>query len=361
MVIQFQHIGGKCPVGLGMTMKGAGDDEWPIESAMTMKGPGMTIMRLNFRGVCMSNADDLISGIYFNLIFIMKRILILAAVLAISVAASAQPGRWADMSRVVTDTLHSEILGADREFRVFTPQNYKSSGKSYPVLYLLHGLGGKHTDWSERGHLKDVMDQLTASGEACDMIIVMPNAGSTTEKAMDGYFNVEGWAYEDFFFKELIPYVEKNWRVKADKGHRALAGLSMGGGGTTKYAQHHPDMFCAAYAMSALMSIPRQGAVQPQRSGDKVSVLNTSVIENSCIDFVKNADDATTEALRTVSWFVDCGDDDFLLDRNIKFVQAMKAARIPLQFRVRDGGHTWEYWHSALYTALPFISRSFDD
>lgn len=309
----------------------------------------------------MSNTDDLISGIYFNLIFIMKRILILAAVLAISVAASAQPGRWADMSRVVTDTLHSEILGADREFRVFTPQNYKSSGKSYPVLYLLHGLGGKHTDWSERGHLKDVMDQLTASGEACDMIIVMPNAGSTTEKAMDGYFNVEGWAYEDFFFKELIPYVEKNWRVKADKGHRALAGLSMGGGGTTKYAQHHPDMFCAAYAMSALMSIPRQGAVQPQRSGDKVSVLNTSVIENSCIDFVKNADDATTEALRTVSWFVDCGDDDFLLDRNIEFVQAMKAARIPLQFRVRDGGHTWEYWHSALYTALPFISRSFDD
>lgn len=349
------------PGRAGHDGEGVGDEGWPIRSAMTMKGPGMTIMRLNFRGVCMSNTDDLISGIYFNLIFIMKRILILAAVLAISVAASAQPGRWADMSRVVTDTLHSEILGADREFRVFTPQNYKSSGKSYPVLYLLHGLGGKHTDWSERGHLKDVMDQLTASGEACDMIIVMPNAGSTTEKAMDGYFNVEGWAYEDFFFKELIPYVEKNWRVKADKGHRALAGLSMGGGGTTKYAQHHPDMFCAAYAMSALMSIPRQGAVQPQRSGDKVSVLNTSVIENSCIDFVKNADDATTEALRTVSWFVDCGDDDFLLDRNIEFVQAMKAARIPLQFRVRDGGHTWEYWHSALYTALPFISRSFDD
>ena len=184
----------------------------------------------------------------------MKRILIIAAVALISVAASAQPGRRGSMSRVLTDTLHSEILGADREFRVFLPQNYNNSEKSYPVLYLLHGLGGKHIDWSERGHLKDVMDQLTASGEACDMIVVMPNAGSTTEKAMDGYFNVEGWAYEDFFFKELIPYVEKTWRVKADKEHRAIAGLSMGGGGTTKYAQHHPDMFCAAYAMSALMS-----------------------------------------------------------------------------------------------------------
>ena len=191
------------------------------------------------------------------------------------------------------------------------------------------------------------------------MIVVMPNVGSTTEKAMDGYFNVEGWAYEDFFFKELIPYVEKTWRVQADKQHRALAGLSMGGGGTTKYAQHHPDMFCAAYAMSALMSIPGQGAVMPQRPGDKVSILNASVIKNSCIDFVKNADDAVKENLKTVTWFVDCGDDDFLLDRNIEFVQAMKAAQIPVQFRVRDGGHTWEYWHSALYTALPFISRCF--
>ena len=286
----------------------------------------------------------------------MKKLLLLIAVAVMSVSAYAQQGRRGTQSRVITDTLHSEILGADREFRVFIPQNYYNSEKNYPVLYLLHGLGGKHTDWADRGHLKDVMDQLAASGEACDMIVVMPNAGSTTEKAMDGYFNVEGWAYEDFFFKELIPYVEKTWRVKADKQHRALAGLSMGGGGTTKYAQHHPDMFCAAYAMSALMSIPGQGAVMPQRPGDKVSILNASVIKNSCIDFVKNADDAVKENLKTVTWFVDCGDDDFLLDRNIEFVQAMKAAQIPVQFRVRDGGHTWEYWHSALYTALPFIS-----
>lgn len=289
----------------------------------------------------------------------MKKLLLLIAVAVMSVSAYAQQGRRGTQSRVITDTLHSEILGADREFRVFIPQNYYNSEKNYPVLYLLHGLGGKHTDWADRGHLKDVMDQLAASGEACDMIVVMPNAGSTTEKAMDGYFNVEGWAYEDFFFKELIPYVEKTWRVKADKQHRALAGLSMGGGGTTKYAQHHPDMFCAAYAMSALMSIPGQGAVMPQRPGDKVSILNASVIKNSCIDFVKNADDAVKENLKTVTWFVDCGDDDFLLDRNIEFVQAMKAAQIPVQFRVRDGGHTWEYWHSALYTALPFISRCF--
>ena len=238
----------------------------------------------------------------------MKKLLLLIAVAVMSVSAYAQQGRRGTQSRVITDTLHSEILGADREFRVFIPQNYYNSEKTYPVLYLLHGLGGKHTDWADRGHLKDVMDQLAASGEACDMIVVMPNAGSTTEKAMDGYFNVEGWAYEDFFFKELIPYVEKTWRVKADKQHRALAGLSMGGGGTTKYAQHHPDMFCAAYAMSALMSIPGQGAVMPQRPGDKVSILNASVIKTipvgTKIDIISKGTDWTKTMIDGVTGYI---------------------------------------------------------
>ena len=139
------------------------------------------------------------------------------------------------------------------------------------------------------------MDQLTASGEACEMIIVSPNAGGNPATCWNGYFNMPGWAYEDFFYKEFLPYIEKTYRVKGDKRHRAIAGLSMGGGGTASYAQRYPDMYCAAYAMSALMNI----------------------------------------------------------------FQAMRNAGIPCQFRVRDGGHTSEYWHSALYMCLPFVSRSF--
>ena len=135
----------------------------------------------------------------------------------------------------------------------------------------------------------------------------------------------------------------------------------MGGGGCTSYAQHHPELFSCAYAMSALMNIPATRAVPSDPDGtDKVSLLTKSVRERDCIGYVKNAVDSTKESLRTVAWFVDCGDDDFLLDRNIEFVQAMHEAFIPVEFRVRDGGHTWEYWHSALYTCLPWISRNFN-
>ena len=118
-------------------------------------------------------------------------------------------------------------------------------------------------------------------------------------------------------------------------------------------------MYAAVYAMSALMSLPEMGAAPAQKPDDKMAILTKSVIENSCVDFVANADEDRIANLRTVAWFVDCGDDDFLLDRNIEFTQAMRKKKIPCQFRIRDGGHTWEYWHSALYTCLPFVTRNF--
>lgn len=291
----------------------------------------------------------------------MKKLFIALVALSVSFSAAAQyPGRE-NMRKVVTDSLYSEILKDYREYNIYLPQNYASdTDRSYPVLYLLHGMNDNHLSWDGRAHLKDVMDQLVASGEACEMIIVTPNAGGNIyEGAWNGYFNMPGWAYEDFFYKEFLPHIETRYRVIGDKQHRAVAGLSMGGGGATGYGQKHADMFCAVYAMSALMSIPQVGAYPAQNPDDKMAILTASVIENSCVDYVANASDEVKDQLRSVKWFVDCGDDDFLLDRNIEFTQAMRAARIPCEFRVRDGAHTWEYWHSALYTCLPFVTRCF--
>jgi len=289
----------------------------------------------------------------------MRKIFFLILSVCCLTGISAQPR--GGQSKTVTDSIHSKVLDAYRAYSIFLPKNYETNtNKKYPILYLLHGMMDTNYGWIERGHLKDVMDQLVESGEACEMIIVTPNAGGNVyEGAWNGYFDMPGWKYETFFYTEFLPYIESTYRVIGDKSHRAIAGLSMGGGGATGYAQRHYDMFSSAYAMSALMSIPEQGAAPAQNPEDKMAILTKSVIENSCIRYVEEADDARKEQLRSVVWFVDCGDDDFLLDRNIEFTQAMRNAEIPCQFRVRDGGHTWEYWHSALYTCLPFVTRNF--
>lgn len=278
----------------------------------------------------------------------MTRFFSLLFILLLALTASAK-----DASQVLTDSVASPSLGVNRAYTVYLPAGYDPA-RHYPVLYLLHGKGGGNVDWTVTGHLREVADRLVASGELQPTVIIMPDAGERKTPGRFGYFNFKDWPFEDFFFTEFIPAVESRYNAGGSKGQRAVAGLSMGGGGATAYAQHHPDMFGSVYAMSALMDIP-----EGRKFNSENDIYNAGVHNNSCIAFVKNADDVTREALRTVVWYIDCGDDDFLLDRNLEFYKAMRTQGIPAQLRVRDGAHDWEYWHTALYTALPFISRNF--
>ena len=284
----------------------------------------------------------------------MKRTLTLSIVLLLVSALSASAGK------IVTDSLRSNILGADVKYNVYLPDGFDKSDKAYPVVYLLHGLYGTYKDWDQTGRMKDVADELIRSGEAREMVIVMPNAGHPDiHNEWNGYFNMPGWSYEDFFFKEFIPAVEKKYRGVGDKGHRAIMGLSMGGGGSTVYAQRHPDMFSSCYAMSAWLD--QQIREEPDESKrDKFYYTCKAVREHSALDFVDNADDATLEALRTVKWFFDCGDDDSLVTLSFNLHQKMMSKRVKDELRVRDGVHNWEYWHTALRLSLPFASRNFD-
>jgi len=267
-------------------------------------------------------------------------------------AAFAQ---WPAMGKVEYKTMPSKILNQDREYAIYLPKSYATNpDKKYPVLYLLHGGGGSHTDWEKQGHLTAAANQIIDGNEACEMIVVCPEAG----KNLMNYFNSPGWLYEDYFFQELIPYIEANFRVKADKKNRAIAGLSMGGGGTVVYASHHPEMFCAAYSMSGYFY--RHDNLRWINFNDPVQKKVHQLVEdNNCIKYMQSASPEKVEAMKTVNWFIDCGDDDFTLKANLEFVLALNEKAIPHQLRVRDGGHTWEYWNSALYIALPFVSNCF--
>ena len=256
--------------------------------------------------------------------------------------------------QVSEDSINSKVLNVTRKFTVCLPKSYSTAtDKKYPVLYLLHGHSHRNNDWVRDGKIVELVDQLTDADKICEMIIIMPDAGSIR----NGYFDMNGWNYETFFFEEFVPFVEKKYRIAGDQPGRAIAGFSMGGGGATAYAQKHPELFSSVYAMSALMTLPRQER-EPVRNAE-MEEFGRSVLANDCIAFVANTDEATLEKLRTVRWFVDCGDDDFLLDVNFSFYQEMKNAKVPCQLRVRDGNHDWEYWQVALKMALLFVSEGF--
>lgn len=283
----------------------------------------------------------------------LKPIFLFATLTIVQSAAAQMPDR-PPQGETEIKSMTSKILGVERGYSIYLPKSYTvDEDRTYPVMYLLHGVFGDHTNWVERGHVQDVANRLIDGDKAVEMIIVMPDAGTE----WDGYFNMDGWPYEDYFFEELMPYIRENYRVKTGKENTAIAGLSMGGGGATVYGQKYPDKFSTVYAMSALMTLGEGGGLN--QDDPKFRELNRTVREESAVKFVANADEETVEELKSIRWFVDCGDDDFLFDANIAFVQAMREKRIPMQFRVRDGGHDWEYWHSALYMALQYVSHGF--
>lgn len=278
-----------------------------------------------------------------------NKVVLMLIALFIVVTATAQRGKITERS------IKSDILKRNKNYCIYLPKSYeKDTIRYYPVLYLLHGLTNNYKSWRDLGSLERIANQIINAGNANEMIIVMPDAGTD----YDGYFNSKEWKYEDFFFTEFIPTIEKTFRITSDKKHRAIAGLSMGGGGTLAYAMHHPEMFSSAYAMSALMGL-RSMKEAICKLDERGTIFTKSVIENHCTEYLEKADEKKLAELKTVRWFLDCGDDDFLFLQNIEFVKAMKKAHIPYQFRVRDGYHDWCYWQESMFMALPFISNGF--
>ena len=267
---------------------------------------------------------------------------------------------WGLHSQAVvrTDSLYSTVMDEWVKYNVYTPASFDDSGlTAYPVLYLLHGLSDYYGAWNNNAQLGEVADELLAAGKICPMVIIMPNAGGPdTRNTWNGYFNMPGHSYEDFFFQELVPWVEARYHIQGDKAHRAISGLSMGGGGSTVYSQKHPEMFSSCYAMSAWLD--NSDNLQ-EAEINKLYYVVKAVQENSAIRFVEQADEETLEKLRTVKWFFDIGDDDFLLEQSERLHMLMRNKRVKAELHIRDGIHNWSYWKSALYTSLPFATKHF--
>lgn len=284
----------------------------------------------------------------------MKKLSLLSLILLLPFCLSAQTGKVFDNL-----TVTSKILKTDKKYAVYLPPDYETSQRSYPVLYLLHGYGDDQTGWVQFGEVLTIADEAIKSGNATAMIIVMPDA----KAGKVGYVNdVKGdWRYEDFFFQEFIPYIEKTYRIKPEKRYRAIAGLSMGGEGTFIYALRHPEMFSTACPLSAATGPATADEIKNYRlwsGGDNIADSDKEAYFKK-YSVLKIIESMTTDQMKAVRWYIDCGDDDFLFEGNSMVHIALRKKNVPHEFRIRDGGHTWSYWRSALPVVLNYVSMTF--
>ncbi len=260
--------------------------------------------------------------------------------------------------------IKSTILNRNMKYTIYLPADYDRSERSYPVVYLLHGYTDDNTGWLQFGEINRYADKAIADGTIPPMIIVMPNADSSFYvNSFDGKFK-----YEDYFIKEFIPGIEKTYRIKGEKRYRAVAGLSMGGFGTLIYALKYPQLFAAAAPLSAAVwddativgmgdagwNVPLGRVFGLDLKGK--DRLTKAWYDNSIMKLVETK---SADELRKVRYWIDCGDDDFLIKGNCLLHIALTEKNVPHEFRVRNGQHNWDYWRTGIVDALQFIGVSF--
>ncbi|RYG04840.1 MAG: esterase family protein [Chitinophagaceae bacterium] len=258
----------------------------------------------------------------------------------------------------------SPIRNKDVKYTIYLPADYETSQRTYPVVYLLHGYTDDNTGWLQFGEINRLADKAIAEGTIPPMIIVMPNGDSTFYiNSFDGKDK-----FEDFFVKEFIPTIEKTYRIKSQKQFRGIAGLSMGGYGTLIYSLKYPELFAAAAPLSGAVFVDEDVVKFPQENwkhpfaqlyGPNLAGkawLTKHYNDNSILKLVETI---PAEKLKSVKYWIDCGDDDFLIKGNCYLHIALKDKEIPHEFRIRDGVHNWDYWRSGIIDALAFIGKSF--
>jgi len=287
----------------------------------------------------------------------MKQLVAIVTVICCTAFAQAQ-------SRLLESLkLNSKIMGKDIKYNLYLPPDYHTSNRRYPVVYLLHGYSDDETGWTQFGEAPYITDQLIEKGEISPVIIVMPDAGVTW------YVNdYQGKVrYEDMFVKELIPLIDSTYRTRSKKEYRAIAGLSMGGYGACILAMHNPQLFVATAPLSAAFFPDEDVVTSPDDRynatfafiygpGKGTERLNAHWKKNSTLEQAKTMPE---DQLKSIKWYFDCGDDDFLYKGNAQMHSVLMDRKIPHEYRMRDGGHTWAYWRTALPDVLKFISVSF--
>ena len=280
----------------------------------------------------------------------MKKLLILLSVLLLlvfsgqaqEIAKQAPPGFDKVQSGISTgkiDTIRyaSKTVGTTRKALVYTPPGF-SKKKKYPVLYLLHGIGGDEKEWLNGGNPQVILDNLYADGKIKPMIVVMPNGRAMKDDRAEGNIfspdKIEAFSrFEQDLLNDLIPFVEKNYPVLKDRENRAIAGLSMGGGQSLNFGLGNLDKFAWVGAFSAAPNTKKPEELLPNPE---------EAIEN------------------LILLFISCGDQDNLIHVSQRTHDYLYQNKVPHIYYLEPGGHDFKVWKNGLFMFSQFLFKPVD-
>ena len=261
---------------------------------------------------------------------------------------------------------YSKVDESWRPLLVYTPAGYNEGQQDYPVVYIQHGGGEDHRGWMEQGRTAQIMDNLIAQGKAVPMIVVSSNSnvqnrnGRSSEgrqarlngrvatdegKANGGFGGGYSWQGMQTFRSELIdnviPFVEKNYRVKKDRKHRAMCGLSMGGGQSFYIGLRSPEVFANVGVFSTGMFGGIQGASNFDLEKEVPGILTDTKAFNSQFDV----------------FFMSCGEQDPRIDYTRNIVQKMRDGGVKVRFNSYPGDHEWQVWRKSLHEFAQYLFK----
>lgn len=288
----------------------------------------------------------------------MKTIKLIILLLLPTLGVNAQSGTVQELL-----SYRSEILESECHYSIYLPPDYESSNRSYPVLYFLAGGEGSSTSFIQHLEIDFIANHSINMRTSLPMIIVMPDAANRESGFMNDIRG--GWNYEEHFFKEFIPFIENKYRIRKSSPYRSIAGYSAGAEAAFLYAIHQPDSF---YTSSLLaMGVSPNTTYEDTKKWLREIEGGEKLTESAMKKFYETHDafhllkTKTKEELERTRWYIDCGDDDFLSKSSALIHMTLSEKEVAHEYRVRDGGHLWEYFRESIPEVLKFISKEIDE
>jgi len=239
--------------------------------------------------------------------------------------------------KIDTIVYNSATVGNNRKALIYTPPHYDKN-KKYPVLYLLHGIGGDPKEWLYGGRPHVILDNLYADGKVAPMIIVLPNGRAMKDDRPIGNVmdkeKVEAFAtFEKDLLNDLIPFVQKNYKVYTDREHRAIAGLSMGGGQSLNFGLGNLDKFAwvGGFSSAPNTKLPQELVPDAEKAKKMLKLL-----------------------------FISCGDKDNLIRFSSRTHEYLKEVGVPHVYFIEPGGHDFKVWKDGLYMFSQLLFKPVD-